>query len=337
MDIEYVAELCLTGRSKNVMEAVCAHPELLKSLTKEFGYSLLYLAVVTGNMELVSSMLLVGADPNDSQSSHDSPLIKAIELESPDRLEIVRLLIKHGANVNAPGVSAKSALHRAVARSCADIVELLLINGADINIHLDADQCTPLWCASLWEREDMVRLLLKHGADVNLKCATTGSTPLDMAIRKGNMAIISSLIDTGANPNLRGEARNPPLITAILSNPPRVFEIVQLLLQHGATINATGEYWASPLHAAVEESPIELIEFLLKNGADVNHRSQMNGMTPLMIATDRKNTSIINLLLAYGSDPHIQDNDGKTALDIAQTFSQETSEEIIQILLGKSQ
>lgn len=206
MDIDYAVDLCLAGKPlevSEVMEAVSANPDFLHSRSRLCGSSILELAVSSGNAELVSALLLAGANPNSFQSPNDIPLVAAIRSRKPARTEVVRLLIQHGADVNAPGVLDASALHAAVAESSAELVELLLKNGADINIHLDADECTPLFCAALWEKEEMVKLLLAHGADHQLRNATTSTAPLDEAIRNGNVTILSMLLGAGANPNSR--------------------------------------------------------------------------------------------------------------------------------------
>lgn len=60
-------------------------------------------------------------------------------------------------------------------------------------------------------------------------------------------------------------------------------EEIEVLLQHGANINAKGEYDFTPLHHAVEHGHSEAVKFLLEKGADINIKN-VDEMTPLDIA-----------------------------------------------------
>ena len=74
-----------------------------------------------------------------------------------------------------------SALHLAVLKSNAPIVQVLLDNGADIEIKAkDVFEATPLIWAAYWGIPEMVRVLLEAGANINAEDAN-GFTPLDAA------------------------------------------------------------------------------------------------------------------------------------------------------------
>lgn len=303
MNIDEVTETCFTGQSieiTDIMETISANPDFLLARSREFGTSILDLAVLFGNEELVSALLKAGADPNSFKPPNEIPLILAIESENSNKTNILRLLIKHGANVNASGVLTASAMHAAVAKSSPEIVELLLENEADINIHYPPDDFTPLWFACLGEEDKkMVQLLLSRGADYELRDATACTSPLDVAIGEGNVSVASLLLEAGANPNSRGLGREAPLINVMLNPPPNTLAIAKLLLQHGADINATGEHVASPLHAAVLTAPVKLVELLLQHGADVSKPSSLDGLTVMEIAVTRGDMEIIEALVKY--------------------------------------
>ncbi len=115
-------------------------------------------------------------------------------------IEIVRLLLEHGADPNAHEINCYggSPLHWASERH-ADIVRLLLANGADPNARVslaksDLNGATPLiWCAR--QRDDagdVAAILLQVGADPNVKDAG-GKTARDHARERGNTAILAAL------------------------------------------------------------------------------------------------------------------------------------------------
>ena len=125
-------------------------------------------------------------------------------------------------------------------------------------------------CHAIWEEDfDKVRLLVDYGADLNRQ-GSNGYTPLMQAAEMENI------------------------------------EIAQFLIEHGANINSTGHEGATPLHIAVDisidgtiqsggspgEEPLEMIHFLLKNGAD-KHLADSKGKSALNWAEDYKSQKVI--------------------------------------------
>ena len=92
-----------------------------------------------------------------------SPLHAAIK---SGQTEIVELLVKEGADINAPGPFKMTPLHMAAKYNQAEIAEILLKGKADPNSTNSYGQ-TPLYIASKYGNAELVKLLLKHGAKVN--------------------------------------------------------------------------------------------------------------------------------------------------------------------------
>ena len=92
-------------------------------------------------------------------------------------------------------------------------------------------------------------------------------------------------------------------------------EVVELLLRHGADVNAKTNKGVTPLHIAVL-SNIEIIEMLIRYGADVN-AVDGEGNTPLHYAFLDPCVEVVKLLLEKGADPTIRNGEGISALDIA--------------------
>lgn len=105
-------------------------------------------------------------------------------------IDVVKLLIDHGADVNAPGELGITPLHRA---KNAEIAQLLIDHGA--NVHGDCCD-TPLLSAVWNDKNDIVKILIDHGADVNAK-DIDGHTPLDIAIERGQDEIAALLREHG--------------------------------------------------------------------------------------------------------------------------------------------
>jgi ankyrin repeat protein len=300
-NIDHALELCLDRKTASVVAAVKANSALLRT-RDQFGDGLLDLAIATGNVQLVSALLSLGADATCPHPSNDIPLIAAIRSHSVSRAEIVLLLIHHGVDVNSPGLLDASAIHAAVGESSTELVDLLLRSGANINIRSVADDITPLWSACCAGDEKMVQLLLQRGANHRLRNSTVSSSPLDEAVRVGNATILTVLLEAGADPNSHGLGREPPLIHAILFSTPNALEIGRLLVHYGANCNAPGLHVASPLHAAVVASSLEFVELLLRCGARSNIQSPLDGLTPLQIAIQEGCKAIADRLSLHDSD-----------------------------------
>ena len=106
---------------------------------------------------------------------------------------------------------------------------------------------------------------------------------------------------------------------------------VQEIIDSGFDLNKAGSNEWTPLMMAVEGGQPKTLELLLKNGANPNKQSGLDGFTPLHLAVDyavdgmiQNNKSVpfpepiecIRLLLKYGADINIKDNSGKTPLDL---------------------
>jgi ankyrin repeat protein len=138
------------------------------------GASALYIACQSGNVEVVKVLLESKAKPDLLTDFGWSPLFVAAYKGYSD---IVKLLLEAGANVNAPGkmLMIKTAVK--------DISEPMSEN---------VEQVTALYIAALAGRADIVNLLLLNGANPNLK-TNTGKTPLDAAIYIENDTVIKLL------------------------------------------------------------------------------------------------------------------------------------------------
>jgi len=105
-------------------------------------------------------------------------------------IDTVKQMLEDGADVNAcaPG-SSWTALHAAAGEGRANIVEVLLEHGADINRQSDRGN-TPLHLAALWGRNEVVKLLLASGADVTIR-NDEGQTPKELAQSEETAALFA--------------------------------------------------------------------------------------------------------------------------------------------------
>jgi len=107
-------------------------------------------------------------NPNVHNEKGQTPLYWACEIKSPAAVELARLLIQYGADVNAPEDHGFTPLHLAAYIGNADVVRLLLESGAAVN-QSNRSHSTPLHLAARNGHAAVVSQLILHGADVRAK------------------------------------------------------------------------------------------------------------------------------------------------------------------------
>ncbi len=191
------------------------------------------------NPSVTQILLQHGANPNINTNGN-SPLHRAVEA---GLIDIASLLIKAGANINAQNLDrttplgiACSCKYRSLFKPNLDLITLLLHHGADPNIPT-SNTSYPLHWAAQQGCFEMISLLIQAGANVN-SINNTGATPLCFACGYGepfyfkpNRKGIALLLQHGANPNIATIHGNYPLHFAKEN---RLDDIVFLLLKAGA-------------------------------------------------------------------------------------------------------
>jgi truncated hemoglobin YjbI len=161
-----LARMVQTGRARLihfVIDAAESDPSL--AARRFAGTTLLHFAAAAGRLEIVALLLRLGVDPNIQGRGDHTPLYcVANECASEAGPEVVRALVRAGADVNAcGGVTRATALHMAARRGNVEIARALLDSGAAVNAR-DRKGDTPLQRAINCRKNGVSHLLRERGA-----------------------------------------------------------------------------------------------------------------------------------------------------------------------------
>jgi len=158
------------------------------------GQTPLHQSTTLPNIDIISLLIKYGAFLNAQDDEGDTPLHWAVR---EGRIDIATILLNNGISVNVANDDNETALHLAASLGEEQFVELLVKNNALID-EKDVEACTSLHLAcSLIENEKLVKFLVDQGANVNAKDCC-GRTPLCIATQNGQTNLASYLVSVGA-------------------------------------------------------------------------------------------------------------------------------------------
>ena len=190
------------------------------------------------------------------------------------------------------------------------------------------DLVGPLMLAAT-EAGDTERLasVLKYVRNINFQ-GNQKQTALHRAAYKGYTNIVRLLLENGASTEATDQFDNTPLHRAAWG--PHI-GVVELLLMEGASTEAMNQYNNTPLHRAMQHGHTGVVELLLEKGASTKAMDEKNN-TPLHLAVLHNNTSIVELLLENDASTEAMDVHNNTPLHLAAQYGYTG---VVELLLEK--
>uniref|UniRef100_A0A5F8HIW9 Ankyrin repeat and SOCS box containing 5 n=1 Tax=Monodelphis domestica TaxID=13616 RepID=A0A5F8HIW9_MONDO len=188
------------------------------------------------------------------------------EAASQGRLLALKTLLSQGYNVNTVTIDHVTPLHEACLGDHVACARTLLEAGANVNA-TTIDGVTPLFNACSRGSANCVELLLEYGAKAQLESCLP--SPMHEAASRGHCECLEALISWGIDVDQDIPHLGTPLYVACIA---QQYHCIQKLLYAGADVQK-GKYWDTPLHAAAQQSSIEIVGALLEFGADINAKN----------------------------------------------------------------
>jgi ankyrin repeat protein len=211
--------------------------------------------------------LFLGATLSATQSP--SPLADAAM--KGDK-EAVKNLLKQGADIGVAQGDGMTALHWAAERGDAELAQLLIVAGANVQAVTRIGLYTPLHLAAKAGSADVAKLIINAGADVNAKADPSGATPIHLAALAGSAPVINLLADAKADVNAKeNEWEQTPVIFAASQNRA---EAVAALIKRGADPNLSTKVIDVSKQGQLDRAAVERQRKMIEGfvGKDSNQR-----------------------------------------------------------------
>ncbi len=315
--------------------------------TPELPDSPLACAVGGGHVEVVRLLLAAGADPSYKACELDSPPLGYVD-SWVDDVEIVRLLLEFGAEVNPEGdwrsplgyaaaewseldepcesvrllleagadpntrggPDGETPLHSAARHGHLQVISLLLEYGAEVNAK-DSNTCTPLWNALYHQKEPAARLLLAAGADTSWLQDRLSAILLTSAARSGELPTLRLLVELGASPEAETEGIGcgAALTSAVRQNQ---VHVVRYLLSLGADAFSTLTFQPNAWQETLRGGKVEMARLIL---AAVGSRAvEATSCQELFSLVQQGYAGVLRLLLEAGVAADAPGEAGRTLL-----------------------
>lgn len=245
-------------------------------------------AIRTSRSSLAQTLILLGADVNATHPSGVTCLMMAVAFDAP--FTLIASLVERGAAINAVDVNRNTVFHYAAQRGASDVIEFLLsrepVEPMIANIHGE----TPFmmsqrigWAvvSALLAPHELLRAclagdtegidrMIHSGLPIDYQLPMVGRSCLWLAVRRNETGLVDALLERGAD-------------------------------RRSIRVNEAKTNGTSPLMSAIHWENRVMMEFLIKEGADLNHLNDF-GESPLSYALRFKRLHLISYLLSQGAN-----------------------------------
>ena len=281
-----------------------------------------------GSRAALAWALKHGAKKEEKKGPKDrTEELLALAEKSPEKLQ--EWIQRHQNEVNLHYALREACLHGSIRT-----LEALLTTCDDFYTSSEFDIRSDCLLSSHSKAfsEEKVRLLLQYGADPNRKDCF-GCTALHEYLTYPEPDFVNILFTNSAvNIHITNNIGDTPLMIACSNGKYGLSSIIEKLITLGADIHAANQEGYTALHRAAEGASADTLRLLLEAGASIEATAQ-NGFTPLLCAEDATN---IRLLLEAGANLFHRSHCGLTAL-ITAMRSEDTDTILTLLQMGQKE
>ncbi|UCC82654.1 MAG: ankyrin repeat domain-containing protein [Gemmatimonadota bacterium] len=293
LQAQSVFEAAAEGDAVTVRASLVDEPDLINQVD-ERGRTLLQVAAAYGHVEVCAALIDAGAEVNVADEDGETPLHGAIRR---NRSAVASFLLEHGADTEVRNARGRTPL-LLVARETGNIemARLLIGAGADVNTVSRYNE-TPLDLAAWRGFRGLVNLFLDSGARLPAAGTWAAQSLIMLSAEKGLDRLFVLLDDSGADLTMRNDNDGSLLHSASQGGSAM---IVARLLEAGFDVNERDRYGRVPLHYAAELGREDVAQTLLDRGAEIDARS-LSGASAYNTAETVGRESMARLLAAAGA------------------------------------
>jgi len=176
-----------------------------------------------------------------------------------------------------------------------------------------------------------IEAVITAGADINAIDKLSKFTPIIIATLRNNPETFALLLEAGADASIIDKNQNNLLHHAAFNNTPDVATI--LLAQDVIDLeHRRSQYGFTPLLVAAFEGNLEMVDLLVAHGANIEAQDDWDD-TPLNVASWNGNFDVVQKLVELGAKPDVVNTQGNNALDHTQSQGHEEIEALLLTVL----
>lgn len=275
------------------------------------------------NVKLRPIVIISGAIGSRYQEETANPLVKAIEAKNLAKVR--KVLAKHSNLVNVADAYGTTPLMLAISEDSQDIVQLLLEAGAQPN-QPDRFGRTVLMRLPEDATPELAQLLLLYGANVNYRRPDDQATTLMLAVQYAKPNVIKVLLQAGAELNAYDDEGKTALMRAAAW---KNWEVVKLLLESGGNLNTRDDAGHAALEYAARTGDITSVKMLVEAGADATSVDE-NGNAAWQLTPYDAAPEMIDFWLTAKVDLEHRNDEGQTWLHLLVTSKAEYVQALLQ-------
>ncbi|XP_071086040.1 serine/threonine-protein phosphatase 6 regulatory ankyrin repeat subunit C-like [Haliotis cracherodii] len=308
------------GRTPAMMAACCRHKDVVEflmkrradvSLVDDDGNTILHVACIGGDLEVVKFVLSLNAVDLNCKGHHQRTPVRMVDFWK--HRNVFDFLVSKGADLSQVDDKGENILHVACLEGHLDLVKDSVTNHrVDINSRGRYGR-TPVMKAAEKGHKEVLDLLKSNGCDVNLK-DDNGNNILHVACIGGHVEIVKFVLSQGlVGINSRGQYGRTP---AMMAAGGQHIEVVEVLFDTGADLSLTDNDSNNILHVACFGGRVDVVTYVLSlNVVDINSKGQLQ-RTPVRMVDVRKHRLVFDLLVSKGADLSQVDGRGENILHV---------------------